>query len=36
MMRITLTFASWQGGARYKKLSPHLLQPHLNPHLVAT
>jgi hypothetical protein len=35
-MRTTLTFASWQGGARYKKLSPHLLQPHLHPHLVAT
>jgi hypothetical protein len=36
MMRTTLTFASWQGGARYKKLSPQLLQSHLHPHLVAT
>jgi hypothetical protein len=25
MMRTTLTFASWQGGARYKKLPPHPL-----------
>jgi hypothetical protein len=35
-MRTTLTFASWQGGARYKKLPPHLLQPPLHPHLVVT
>jgi hypothetical protein len=25
MIRTTLTFASWQGGARYKKLPPHPL-----------
>jgi hypothetical protein len=35
-MRTTLTFASWQGGARYKKLPRHLLQPSLHSHLVAT
>jgi hypothetical protein len=36
MIRTTLTFASWQGGARYKNLPPHLLQPLLHPHLVMT
>jgi hypothetical protein len=35
-MRTALTFASWQGGARYKKLPPHPLQPLLHPHLVVT
>jgi hypothetical protein len=35
-MRTTLTFASWQGGARYKNLPPHLLQSPLPPHLVMT
>jgi hypothetical protein len=35
MMRTTLTFASWQGGSRYKKLPPHPLSPLLHPHLVT-
>jgi rubrerythrin len=35
-MRTTPTFASWPGGARYKKLPPHLLQPPLHPHLIVT
>jgi hypothetical protein len=36
MMKTTLTFASWQGGARYKNLPSHLLQSPLHPHLVVT
>jgi hypothetical protein len=36
MMKITLTFVSWQGGARYKNLPSHLLQSPLHPHLVVT
>jgi hypothetical protein len=36
MMKTTLTFVSWQGGARYKNLLSHLLQSPLHPHLVVT
>jgi hypothetical protein len=36
MMKTTLTFASWQGGVRYKNLPSHLLQSPLHPHLVVT
>jgi hypothetical protein len=34
-MRTTLTFASWQGGARYKKQPPYPLSPLPQPHLVT-
>jgi hypothetical protein len=34
-MRTTLTFSSWKGGARYKKLPPHPLSPPLHAHLVT-
>jgi hypothetical protein len=36
MMKTTPTFASWQGGARYKNLPSHLLQSPLHPYLVMT